>query len=56
MNLLDFCLKKSVLEGRIIFQKEEVLICVYSFVVIRDPNDSRFDLEAYLNVVAAEAK
>jgi len=24
--------------------------------IIRDPNDSRFDLEAYLNVVAAEAK
>lgn len=25
-------------------------------IVIRDPNDSRFDLEAYLNDVAAEAK
>jgi hypothetical protein len=23
-------------------------------IVIRDPNDSRFDLEAYLNVVDAE--
>lgn len=28
----------------------------YERVVIRDPMDSRFDLEAYLNVVAAEAK
>jgi hypothetical protein len=28
----------------------------YAPVVIRDPMDSRFDLEAYLNVVAAEAK
>jgi hypothetical protein len=28
----------------------------YAPIVIRDPMDSRFDLEAYLNVVAAEVK
>jgi F-type H+-transporting ATP synthase subunit e len=28
----------------------------YGLIVIRDPMDSRFDLEAYLNVIAAEAK
>jgi F-type H+-transporting ATP synthase subunit e len=28
----------------------------YAPIVIRDPMDSRFDLEAYLNVVSAEAK
>lgn len=26
----------------------------YYVIVIRDPNDSKFDLEAYLNAVAAE--
>lgn len=28
----------------------------YEPTVIRDPMDSRFDLEAYLNVLATEAK
>lgn len=51
---------KRLLHGLdIIFGLEilgEIFLCTTDglVIVIRDPNDSRFDLEAYLNVVAAE--